>query len=47
MTAINGEYLFSIDTKFEEKLNNGIISEELKKEFKKNRFSLPDNAAQR
>ena len=38
-------YLFSIDTKFEEKLNNGSISEELKKEFKKNRFSLPDNAS--
>lgn len=41
---IEGTYLFSIDTKFEEELNKGIISEELKEEFKKNGFSLPDNA---
>ncbi len=39
------ERYFSIDTKFEWELINGIISEELKKEFKKNGFSLPDNAA--
>ena len=38
------KYLFSIATKFEGELNNGSISEELKKEFKNHRFSLPDNA---
>ncbi|TFH44507.1 MAG: hypothetical protein E4G94_03680 [ANME-2 cluster archaeon] len=42
---MNKEYLFSIDTKFEVELNTGSISEELKKEFGKNRFSLLDNAA--
>jgi PGF-CTERM protein len=43
-TPLFGKYLFSIDTKFEEELNNSIISEELKKEFEKNRFPLSDNA---
>ena len=38
-------YLFSIDPKFEEELNNGILSEEPKKKFEKNGFSLPDNVA--
>ena len=44
-SCFSAEYLFSIDIKFEEELNNGIISEELKEEFEKNGFSLTDNAA--
>lgn len=41
---MNRGYLFSIDTKFEEELNTGSISKELKKEFGNNKFSLHDNA---
>ena len=39
-----GQCLFSIDAKFEAVLNNGSISEELKKVFKNNRETLSDNA---
>jgi len=43
--AISGAYLFSKDTvaELEDDLNKGIISEELKKEFKTQGFSLSDN----
>ena len=43
--AISGAYLFSMDTvaKLEDDLNKGIISEELKKEFKSKGFPLSDN----
>jgi hypothetical protein len=36
--------LFSIDPKFENELNNGNISDELKEEFTRHCFSLPDNS---
>lgn len=43
--AIAGTYLFSMDryTGLEDDLNKGIISEELKNEFKSKGFSLSDN----
>ena len=42
--SLKGLYLFSIDTRLEEELNEDSISEELRKEFETNRFSLSDNA---
>ena len=41
---IKKRYLFSIDAKFEDDLNNGILSEELKNIFKTKEFPLSENA---
>ncbi len=47
LAVIGNKYLFTIDAKFEDELNRGIISEELKNMFKTKGFSLSENATVR